>query len=100
MGKMKIDLSKRDLLKKKADKLKNTAVEMEADALFNEFKDIFGDDFDKAQGKMYEVSLALGEKKIGQIMAKDRHELYSLLLDNSIEDIGEYYEDKEKEVKE
>lgn len=94
MGTPKI--KKRKFTKKDIKKLKKSAVEQEARNLIKECQDIFGDEYEQAMVKLIQLDKATADTRLQTVMILHRQDLYEILLDNSVEEIIEYFEEKVK----
>ena len=91
MGKLK----KTKISNKKAKQMISDAVDNEAKNLIEEFQDIFGEDWEAATIKMIEIDEFIGEDQVlKDLMILNRIDLYEVLLDNTVEEIVEYFRAK------
>lgn len=77
------------------EQLKQSAITKEAFNLEEECKDIFGRDYDVAMLRLIVLQgLSTNIKGLSDIITLDRFNLYELIMDNTPEEIIEYYKGK------
>lgn len=87
------------LTRAKAEELKKDAIVKTAVDLKAEFDNLFKDNLEEAEKALFAFIDAIGDDKLLQAILYNtgRFELYELLLDNTTEEIVEYFRNKVKE---